>query len=493
MNQAVDVIRRSLPEPERLVLEGLEQTETGVVLTVRFHQPSRCPTCSGTAVSRHSEYTRTLRDLPWQGQPVTIRLQTRRFRYRDRQCPQKVFAERLPGLAGLRARETGRRRQIVRLVGYALGGKPGSRLLHHLGIPASTDTVLRRVTRSTAPPPDQGKVRVLGVDDWAWRKRQKYGTMLMDLERGQVIDLLPVRSAESFAAWLRSHPEVELITRDRCGLYADGGRQGAPTAAQINDRYHLLSNLSEAVEREVQQLQVQARVELTRQQERSTSGKLTLVEARRQRCRQARYERYLAVKELGLQGKTQLAIAEQMDLKPETVARWLHAPGFPERKIRSDRRRDQARFLQDQERGLQPSWTRTHFAAGRVAALLTKVPQQVSSTQHRYLENFLKVCPAAYKLRKLALQFRAMLRWKRSQRLQPWLEKALASPFSFLGQFARTLRRDLPAVERSIAMPWSNGPLEGQINRLKVIKRQMYGRAGFRLLKARVLPFQEAA
>jgi len=284
----------------------------------------------------------------------------------------------------------------------------------------------------------------------------------MDLKRGRVIDLLPVRSAESFAAWLRSHPEVELITRDRCGLYADGGRQGAPKAAQINDRYHLVSNLSEAVEREVQQLQILARAELVRQKERPISGKLTLVEARRQRCRQARYERYLAVKELGRQGKTQWAIAEQMRMQPETVARWLHAPEFPERKIRSDRRRDPARFLQDQERGLQPSLTRTHLAAGRVTALLMKPPKPVSFEQKRYLDHFLKVGPAAYKLRQLALQFRAMLQWRRSQRLSPWIEKAIASPFSFLGQFARTLRRDWPAVERSITRPWSNGPLEGR-------------------------------
>jgi transposase len=383
MNAAVDVIRRSLPEPEQLILEEVEQTESGIALSVRFAQPPCCPAFSSTAVSRHSEYTRTLRDLPWQGQPVLLRLRTRRFRCRNAHCSQKAFAERLAGLAPLRARETSRRRQTVRLVGYALGGGPGSRLLHRLGLAASTDTVLRRLLRGTAPVSD--KVRVLGVDDWAWRKRQKYGTMLMDLERGRVIDLLPVRSAESFAQWLRSHPEVELITRDRCGLYADGGRRGAPTAAQINDRYHLVSNLSEAVERDVQQLQVPARVELTRQQERPTARNLTLVEARHQPCRQARYERYLAVKELGRQGKTQLAIAEQMGMKPETIARFLHAPGFPERKIRSDRRRDPARFLQDQERGLQPSSTRTHFAAGRVAALLTKSPRESSPEQQRYL------------------------------------------------------------------------------------------------------------
>ena len=135
---------------------------------------------------------------------------------------------RLPDLAGPKARETTRLCEIVGLVGYALGGLPGERLLHRLGIVRSDDTVLRRV-KSRGRDTSQPKVRVLGVDDWAWRKRQRYGTMLMDLERLQVIDLLPVRSAESFAHWLGLHPEVEVITRDRSGLYADeGGRARLP-------------------------------------------------------------------------------------------------------------------------------------------------------------------------------------------------------------------------------------------------------------------------
>ena len=154
----------------------------------------------------------------------------------------------------------------------------------------------------------------------------------MDLERLHVIDLLPVRSAESFAHWLGLHPEVEVITRDRSGLYADGGRQGAPSAVQITDRYHLVSNLGEAMERDLQQLQIDARRQLTQ----TVAGrpreaqKLTLIEARRQRCRQARYEQYLAVVELHRQGHTQLAIAERIGIRPQTIARWLRAPEFPE-------------------------------------------------------------------------------------------------------------------------------------------------------------------
>jgi hypothetical protein len=196
----------------------------------------------------------------------------------------------------------------------------------------------------------------------------------------------------------------------------------------------------------------------------------------------------LAVVELGRQGHTQLAIAEKFGIGAETLARWLRAPEFPERRIRSDRKRDRARFLQDQERGLHPALARTHFSAGRIAALLLKPCRRMSAVQQRYRDSFLRFCPGAYRVRKLALQFRAMLRWRRTGWLAQWIATVTSSGFSFLAQFARTLRRDLGAVELAIETPWNNGPIEGQINRLKVIKRQMYGRAGFELLRARVLP-----
>jgi hypothetical protein len=236
------------------------------------------------------------------------------------------------------------------------------------------------------------KTRVLGVDDWAWRKRQHYGTMLMDLETRRVIELLPVRSASSFADWLRSHSEVSIITRDRSSLYADGGRQGAPNAVQILDRYHLVSNLSEAVERDVQQMQIQARAALPQQATTSVHKRqhVTLIEARLQRCRQTRYQRYMAMMDLRQQGYTQHAIAEKIGMQPDTVARWLNAGGFPERRIRSDRRRDRARFLQDVKRGLHSSRTRLHYSAGRIAGLLLKPPRLLSPTQGRFVEDFLR-------------------------------------------------------------------------------------------------------
>jgi hypothetical protein len=184
------------------------------------------------------------------------------------------------------------------------------------------------------------------------------------------------------------------------------------------------------------------------------------------------------------------AIAEKMKLQPDTVARWLHTGGFPERRIRSDRQGDHARFLQDMERGLHPSRARIHYSAGRIAGLLTKPPRLLSPSQRRYAEDFLRLCPEGHRLRKLVLRFRALLRWRKTDKLSEWIKSVVASRFRFTAQFAKTLQGEQDEVRLAISMPWNNGPLEGHANRLKMIKRQMYGRAGFQLLKSRVLPWE---
>jgi transposase len=407
------------------------------------------------------------------------------------------------------------------------------------------------------------QVRVLGEDDWAWRKGQNFGTILVDLERSQVVDLLPTRSADSLVEWLAQHPEVTTVSRDRQGVYAEGARLGAPKAVQVADRFHLVLNLIQAVERHLavnrRHLQIarssapplppsptKEEVKNRTKPIRVRSGVLMQqMEVARQR-QQQRLELFETVKQMRAAGMKVSqnreatwpvsAAHRQMDLarraagkKPDAapagnarivprlltstlgggLSAWAHAVrGDSEiwlcrlllgtRKVAvtvapaesRGRKGDLCIIRRDTTWGNNSNGSR-HLSPQVAAALLSKVRPELTNRQAQIVDLLKRLCPGFAEMRKIVLGFRTILRAGKPATLHRWMEQARKTGIHSLVRFVRTLKQDLQAVESAVSTPWSNGPVEGHINRLKMLKRQMYGRAGIELLRARLLPEPE--
>jgi len=242
-----DLCSRLLPPDEHLHFETLILEDHSLTLVAAMTAPTAvCPDCHQPSQRRHSGYPRTLADLPWALMPVALVLHVRRFFCDTSGCGRLTFTERLPTVAPLYARTTTRLRHSQAYTGLALGGSAGARQLARQSLPGSRNTVLRRVRSLSTPayPPPH----VVGIDDWAWRKGHRYGTIVVDLERGCPIDVLEDRLADTVAAWFKAHPEVNVVARDRAESYASGIRQGAPEAVQVADRFHLMQNVAAALE-----------------------------------------------------------------------------------------------------------------------------------------------------------------------------------------------------------------------------------------------------
>nr|MDP9486180.1 ISL3 family transposase [Actinomycetota bacterium] len=232
--------------PKGLQLESLS-IETGRV-SICVSPGSRscvCPLCGRDSSRAHSRYSRRVSDLPWHGISVALEVRARRFFCDEASCERRIFCERLPDVAA-RARKTNRLEEALLAIVLELGGRAGARLAAELGLLVGRDALLSRAKR--AAPAGAGEVKVLGIDDFAFRRGARYGTILVDLERHKVVDLLPERSQESLVAWLGRHPGVETATRDRSNIYREALDKGAPDATQIADRWHLLHNLAQTLE-----------------------------------------------------------------------------------------------------------------------------------------------------------------------------------------------------------------------------------------------------
>ena len=480
---------------------------------------------------------------------MAIRLKVRRLFCDNTGCKRQVFTERLPGVAAPWARRTARLADRLTAVGLALGGSAGVRLGRKFGLAVCRNTLLNAVRQ--APMPLVVAPSVLGVDDWALRKRDTYGTVLVDLERHRPVALLPGREADTLAAWLREHPGVEVVSRDRSGAFSKGARHGAPGATQVADRFHLLQNLAEALElvfsthatdlhtaEQARRGAVLAESNVVRIAPSEPQAKAKLLAAGRRARRLARHGQ---VWDLYRQGWSGEKIAPHLGISRSTVYRYLRSEVFPERKRRPDAghsrldawrdivlehwngdRRNSRKMFQDlQQRGYRGSYPtlarylRRLRAVDNVAAagglpatarpILDATPRQVLTprtaawtvlrrAEKRTVENQALLAgvrgrsPVLNEAVELAEAFTALVRGREAAQLDPWLQQAEHSAVPPLQRFAKRLRADYDAVRAALSLSWSNGQTEGQINRLKTIKRQMYGRAGLDLLERRFLP-----
>lgn len=531
-----------LPPAAGLAVTAIVITpDTTIVSAATTASLVACPACGTPSDRVHSRYVRTAADLPWQGRRVILRVTVRRLRCREVGCNRAVFCERLPDLLAPHARSTGRLTDVHRAIGFALGGEAGSRLCEPLAVPTSPDTLLRRVKAvATAPYPTP---RVLGVDDFAFRKGRTYGTILVDLEHRRVVDLLPDRTADTLSDWLRRHPGVEVVSRDRASAYAQAAAAAAPQAVQVADRFHLLANVREAVERVLARHPAEVRGALT---EPTADAPPPLpppapepdpphVQQRRQAAegrRQRRRERYDEVRRLRDAGASIRAIATALKMSRANIIRFLRVGHTPDGRAnrtapsRLDRFRAylderlaagcrNARVLYGElrERGYEGGYDQVRRAVRkrtgvngrrklcgpipprivdlpsprRLSFVLARRPERRSPVERAQAERLRTASGPVGAAVGLGEQFASAVRDRSATGLDAWLASAEASGIPEFRGLARSMRQDGAAVRAGVTGIWSNGQVEGSVSRLKAIKRQMFGRAGFELLKARVL------
>ena len=233
--------------PAGLTITSVHPSATDLVIGVACHAPSMpCPECHQLSARIHGSYQRTVADLPCAGRNVLLMLTVRKFVCSTPTCPHKIFTERVPGLVDSYGRMTRRLIALLQALGVGAGGQMGARQADRSGIATTPSTLLRHLMQW--PAPLTRAVRVLGVDDFAWKKRFTYGTILVDLERRKIIDVLADRESATVAAWLQEHPEVELVIRDRGKDFTKAATVGAPQAQQVVDRFHIVKNLSEVLQ-----------------------------------------------------------------------------------------------------------------------------------------------------------------------------------------------------------------------------------------------------
>lgn len=494
--------------PEGLEITAFSDTPEAVLVRVLSQRSSSCcPICSTPSFAIHSFYRRKPADLPCAGRPLRLLLTVKKFFCRVASCPRKVFAERLPDLVEPASRLTIRLRTALQEVGFATGGKGGERLAQALGMRVTDTTVLWSLF--LAPTPVVENVSVVGIDDWAWRRGKRYGTILVDLEKHQVIDLLADRSVDSAQAWFEAHPTVEVVSRDRGKTYAEAATGGVPLALQVCDRWHLCKNIGEAVEAFLVRTRVQlpadvsAEVDPAPPPEPPAAFSVDPRSRQRQEDRlQRKWQLVEQVQDLRRRGASWRWIAEHLGLARNTVRKYGRAPADPPRQPTARPRRrsllapfepyllarwregrqNAARLFEEiQVQGYQGSVSllrmycahlREHPEQAKTAHprklravsasprelrwLLGHPPEDLDAEEQERLSRLLTASAEVRTVYALLQTFLGMVRQRQHEQLRPWMEAAARSGIAELQSFVVGIEQDYAAVEAALRLPWSH-------------------------------------
>jgi len=501
-----------------------------------------CPKCGQQSVTIHGWYKRHPQEVSCVGRNVHLCLRVKRFRCLNTNCERQTFAEPLSGWLHAFARRTNRLTEILYGMSMEVGAEVSSRILKCLQIQVSADTLLR-VLRRKRPIVEEPDLRVIGVDDWAFKRGRSYGTIIVNLETHRVVDLLPDRTAETLAIWLQAHPTIEWVARDRSTDYSAGIRQGAPQAIQVADRWHLLLNLRQMMERyltlidaSLQTLPVfadyQAVLDLRRTVFIRTNGEM--IASSQKRDEHVAF--YQHIQQKRQEGWNISQLAHELHCHPATIRKYFYATTFPERKahrlghsmldpylpylqqrVQAGCENGQQLWREIQKQGYPGSnrqvmkWLhlqRTQISqhtpfskrlekplsktksglpsSKQLAWLLVRDTATLSKTDQILLAHLQQSEPLSNAYHHIQ-RFVSMIKNRAVEYFDDWLVDSDNQPVYQIQTFAMGLRQDYAAVRAALETHWSNGQTEGQVNRLKFIKRQMYGRAKFDLLRLRVL------
>jgi transposase len=535
-------LRALLPNTPGLVLEDAYHEDDGLLIVLRSTILAVCcPLCQIPSTSVHSHYQRSPADLPLGGHPVRLVLHVRKFFCKNASCKRCIFAERLPDVVAPRARTTERLTVLLRAIAFALGGEAGARLAKRIGVIASPATLISLIRKTPLPTPNPA--RILGIDDWAKRKGRSYGTAIVDLQEHRLIELLPDREANTLADWLRANPGAEVISRDRSGDYATGVRRGAPAATQVADRWHLLSNWKRSIETVFDRHRsCIKRVVLPTPEPvgkaaaaalpaKSVNRRRSSAKVRSARTQARRLALYNTIQERYAKGEYIKTIARDLEIDFRTARKYALSDECPTRKPHKWSR---GRMLDPYEPYLRARWkegckngrglyreikahgypgSRTQVAAfiakvrreendgkpqrafaigepltpRKASMLLLRLPQRRTEAESAARAQLRNAHAEIATTIAFTERFVEIVRELQGEKLGKWLSDAEASGIREIWRFAHKIRQDEAAVRAGCTLQWSNGQTEGKITKLKAIKRSMYGRAKFDLLRRRAL------